>query len=283
MYRRISGLILAVLALLMAASAADAQTTIWPLGDSITYGETMPGGGGYRERLYVRLAASQYGGPAGFRLVGTCVINPSATLTAAGQEHHEGHRGYRIDQISTNLNGSDNTTVYDDTNHGGYWLTGGPGGTIVPSTDNILLMIGTNDFLQNRDLANADDRLSALVGKLTTLRPNANVFVSNITPLTTSIYGSKDVTGYNAAIPGIVKSYSDAGKHVYFVDQYSNFFDGSGNLRYMQADGTHPNADGYNAMGETWARALESVPEPGAGLVMVGVWGILSGRPRRVD
>lgn len=276
-----SVLFLAVVVASLISWPSRAQTTIWPLGDSITYGEGR--GGGYRERLFLDLSAAQFGGPSGFQFVGTCVINPSPILTAASQVRHEGHRGYRIDEIGTNLNGSDNSTIYDDTNHGGFWLTGGPGGTLVPSTDDILLMIGTNDFIQNRDLAHAPDRLSALIGKITTLRPNANLFVSNITPLTTSIYGSKDVTGYNAAIPGIVDSFAGAGKHVYFVDQYSNFFDSGGTLRYMQGDGTHPNADGYNAMGDTWARALQAaVPEPDvAPLVVAAATGLSLRRGRR--
>ena len=123
-------------------------------------------------------------------------------------------------------------------------------------------MIGTNDFIQNRDLPNASNRLDALVGKITTLRPNASVIVSNIPPLTTSIYGAHDVTTYNASIPGIVSRYTALGRHVAFVDQYSNFFDTGGNLRFLQSDGTHPNAAGYNAMADTWAQAIATVPEP---------------------
>jgi hypothetical protein len=269
----------AMVCLLFIPQPTRAETTVWPLGDSITYGEGV--GGGYRERLLTRLTADQFGGPGGFQFVGTTTINPSPVLTAASQAHHEGHRGYRIDEISSNLNGSDNSTIYDDTNHGGYWLTGGPGGTLIPSTDNILLLIGTNDFLQNRDLAHAPDRLSALVAKITTLRPDANLLVSNIPPLTTSIYGSHDVTGYNAAIPGIVQSFSSAGKHVYFVDQYSNFFDSGGMLRYLQSDGTHPNLDGYNAMGDTWAQALAAVPEPGMSLMVAAATGLLLSRRRK--
>ncbi|HEY7115449.1 MAG TPA: SGNH/GDSL hydrolase family protein [Tepidisphaeraceae bacterium] len=270
----------AVIAVMIAACGSQAQTTLWPLGDSITYGEGVPGG--YRDPLFVRLGVDRFGGTNGFRFVGTCVINPSPTLTAAAQTRHEGHRGYRIDQISTNLDGSDNSTVYDDTNHGGYWLTGGPGGTLVPSTDVILLMIGTNDFLQNRDLAHATDRLAALVGKLTTLRPTANVLVANIPPLSTSIYGSHDVSAFNESIPGVVKTYADAGKHVWFVDQYSNFFDSGGDLRYLQGDGTHPDADGYRAMADTWGQALQALPEPNMPMLAASVLaGLAGGRGRR--
>jgi hypothetical protein len=266
--------------LLVLPRPASAETTLWPLGDSITYGETVQGG--YRDRHYQNLTAAGFGGAAGFRFVGTTTINPSPLLTATSQARHEGHRGYRIDEISSNLNGSDNSTVYDDTNHGGYWLTGGPGGTLIPSTDVILLLIGTNDFIQNRDLPKAGNRLDALVGKITMLRPNANLLVSNIPPLTTSIYGAHDVTGYNASIPGIVNKYAALGRHVSFVDQYSNFFDTGGNLRYLQSDGTHPNAAGSNAMADTWARALQNIPEPGALTLTTAILGLVRRGSRRL-
>ena len=38
-------------------------------------------------------------------LVGSATNNSTAALTGSGQHHHEGHSGYRIDQIDGNLIG----------------------------------------------------------------------------------------------------------------------------------------------------------------------------------
>src|SRR5439155_16012635 len=58
-----------------------------------------------------------------------------------GDHDHEGHSGWRIDQLDANIVG---------------WLR-----TSAPHT--VLLHIGTNDVNQNLDLANAPARLSTLV------------------------------------------------------------------------------------------------------------------------
>ena len=54
-----SVLFLAVVVASLISWPSRAQTTIWPLGDSITYGEGR--GGGYRERLFLDLSAAQFG------------------------------------------------------------------------------------------------------------------------------------------------------------------------------------------------------------------------------
>ena len=81
---------------------AQADLTIMPLGASITSGS---GGtdGGYRDRLYTDLHDAGFS----FTFVGTSTENPSRLLSQVGQTHHEGHPGYRIDQIANNLDAND--------------------------------------------------------------------------------------------------------------------------------------------------------------------------------
>ena len=47
----------------------------------------------------------------------------------------------------------------------------------------MLLHIGTNDILQNHNVAGAPGRLSALIDRITAAAPSADVFVATIIPL----------------------------------------------------------------------------------------------------
>jgi hypothetical protein len=123
--------------------------------------------------------------------------------------------------------------------------------TYQPQT--VLLHIGTNDILQNHDVAGAPNRLSALIDRITATAPNAKVFVAQITPLGWP-EGDAAVNTYNAAIPGIVQSKVNAGKSVYMVDMHSAL------TAADLDDGVHPTAAGYDKMAAVWYAALQSVP-----------------------
>src|SRR4051812_49089883 len=135
----------AVLALVLAAGTvvttsapalaeSNGGVRVMPLGDSITDGYNVPGG--YRIELWQRMASA--GNVVDFVGSGS---NGPANL---GDHDHEGHSGWRIDQLDANIVG---------------WL-----GTSAPRT--VLLHIGTNDMNQNYDIANAPARLSALIDKI---------------------------------------------------------------------------------------------------------------------
>src|SRR5260370_25269395 len=79
--------------LVFCGTAAEADFTIMPLGDSITLGlanqitgEQAPGG--YRTRLYSDLHDPGYS----FTFVGTSTAHPSPPLSQQGQTQHQGHR-----------------------------------------------------------------------------------------------------------------------------------------------------------------------------------------------
>jgi lysophospholipase L1-like esterase len=209
-------------------AAAVRPLRILPLGDSITYGQAYPNLGGYRVDLEDYLLAEDYD----FTFVGSQQNGP----TELESRQHEGHRGYRIDEIASSVQS---------------WLT-----TSAP--DYVLLMIGTNDILQDYQLQTAPNRLSSLIGQITAARPNTQVLVSSLIPLTDPELDAK-VQTYNEAIPGIVQNYQDQGKKVSFVDMYPVV--GPGDL----PDGIHPNETGYDNMAVAWHGALQQVlPAPPA-------------------
>ncbi|HVQ90808.1 MAG TPA: RICIN domain-containing protein [Mycobacteriales bacterium] len=203
-----------------ASAESNGGVRVMPLGDSITEGTQVPGG--YRIGLWQRMAAGGYR----VDLVGTQFNGPASL----GDHDHEGHPGWRIDQIDANITG---------------WLQ-----ATTPHT--VLLHIGTNDVLQNNNLATAPNRLSTLIDHITATAPNAEVFVATIIPLGSA---GQETAGraFNAAIPGIVQRNVNAGRHVHLVDMHAALT--SADL----IDGIHPTAGGYDKMAATWFAALRSV------------------------
>ncbi|SBT43497.1 RICIN domain-containing protein [Micromonospora auratinigra] len=204
-----------------ASAESNGGTRVMPLGDSITEGTQVPGG--YRIGLWQRLAAGRYTTD----FVGSQFNGPASL----GDHDHEGHPGWRIDQIDANITG---------------WLN-----TYRPHT--VLLHIGTNDILQNYNVSGAPNRLSTLIDHITATVPTAEVFVAQLTPLANSGQEAA-VRTFNAAIPGIVQGKATAGKHVHLVDMHSAV--GTGDL----IDGIHPTATGYDKMAAVWFTALQAVP-----------------------
>ncbi|MEV4313661.1 ricin-type beta-trefoil lectin domain protein [Actinocrispum sp. NPDC049592] len=226
-----------------ASAESNGGVRVMPLGDSITEGTQVPGGyriglwqrvvsGGYR----VDFVGSQFNGPAGL-----------------GDHDHEGHPGWRIDQIDASI-----VT----------WLR-----NTTPHT--VLLHIGTNDILQNFNVGTAPARLSALVDHITATVPAAEVFVATIIPLANSGQEAQ-VRTFNATIPGMVQSKVNAGKHVHLVDMHAAL------TAADLIDGVHPTANGYDKMAATWYSALRSVPgsigDPGQPPAAQHIVGTQSGR-----
>ena len=202
-----------------ATAESNGGTRVMPLGDSITEG--YPGGGGYRVGLWQRLAQNGYTTD----FVGSAFNGPGNLW----DHDHEGHGGWRIDQIDANVVN---------------WVR-----TYQPRT--VLLHIGTNDITQNRDLANAPNRLAGVIDKITSTSPQTDVFVATLIPIS---FADSQVRAYNSAIPGIVSSRAAAGKKVHLVDMYRALTTAD------LGDGVHPNATGYDKMAAAWFTALRAVP-----------------------
>jgi lysophospholipase L1-like esterase len=214
---------------------------ILPLGDSITEGCCTAPEGGYRIELFTKAVNSKQTITFVGGTLGIGDAKPNGPATVAGQtfpQGNEGNGGYTIDSPSTK---------------------GGIAGAITDQSCStykpniILLMIGTNDILQNIDLPNAPTRLGKLMDEIITDAPAALLVVSSIPPCC----NDTTVQAYNATIPELVKTRAQAGKHVLFVDAHAAFVkDANYKADYISSDGLHPSTNGYAVIGDLFYAAI---------------------------
>ena len=150
---------------------------LMPLGASITegVGSTVPGG--YRAPLWQKLHAARIN----VEMVGTLSNNSNnPILQQHHQMAHEGHSGYRIDQVLHNLGGFE---AAGSSNHG-YWLTGGHDtGREEIKPDLILIHVGTNDLTQGASVPEVEKRMQDLLDWLAENEPQAKIFVAQLLPI----------------------------------------------------------------------------------------------------
>ncbi|MEV4753757.1 RICIN domain-containing protein [Micromonospora sp. NPDC049559] len=197
---------------------AERALTVLPLGDSITDG--LDGTGGYRADLWQLFRAD--GGYVDF--VGSQFAGPERL----GDRDHEGHPGWRIDQIDAQATA---------------WMTS-------YQPDVVLLHVGTNDVIQNYAPSQAPSRLSALVDHLGAAVPAADILVSTIVPFADAPREAL-TRAYNATIPPMVAAKAGAGKRVRLVDLHAALTPAD-----LLADGVHPSNGGYSKMAVAWYAAL---------------------------
>lgn len=215
---------------------------IMPLGDSITRG-TGGTQAGYRDPLYTLLKNAGYS----ISYVGSETTTSTILLTEAANEHHEGHAGYAISQLSGGLDGADTG-----------WLTGVPGTRDPVFPDLILLMAGTNDIgTGNASGATTLARMDGLLNKLSTLRPSALIVVATLVPY----YGTTETReqrqlDYNAGLPALVAAHQAAGQRLWLYDMRTKV----SSPTHISSDGVHPNQTGYNAIAAGWFEAFQALP-----------------------
>ncbi|HEX3044976.1 MAG TPA: malectin domain-containing carbohydrate-binding protein, partial [Bacillota bacterium] len=202
-------------------SAITGPVKIMPVGDSVTAGIGSTGNGSYRTDLYKHYTN------AGLSIdfVGSQSSGPSSLP----DKNHEGHSGWVISQIASNVNN---------------WLN-----TYNP--DVMLLMIGGNDTLQGTVPTSA---LSSLIDQITNQKPNLYLFVADYYYSLPSNQNYQLIVQYDAAIPGLVQQKANAGKHVYFVKLSDAQLSTS-----EYADGLHPTDSGYSKLATIWNRDTTSI------------------------
>ncbi|KAK1997647.1 GDSL-like Lipase/Acylhydrolase [Colletotrichum falcatum] len=123
----------------------------------------------------------------------------------------------------------------------------------------VLVHAGTNDMNPNLDIAKegndpkaAADRLGKLIDKIAKGCPDATILVGMIIGCHEEMQ-MRNIAHFRSLIPGVVKTRSDAGKHVLAVD-FSTF--------PMEAlrDGVHPTNPGYRLMGDYWYDFIAQIP-----------------------
>lgn len=198
--------------------APGGPVRIMPLGDSLTDGFTVDGG--YRIDLWTMLASAGHS----VDFVGS---RYSGTLGLA-DKHHEGHLNWRIDELASGLTA---------------WLR-----AYQPQI--VLLMIGTNDMIQNHDLSGAPSRLSSLIDQIRSDVPDAMIVVSSL-PRNSDNEILQRIQTYNAQIPGIVAS---KGNKVTFLDAFAAI-----EPAHLAADGTHLTHNGYGRLAQTWYPVVHAI------------------------
>jgi len=215
--------------------ATGTACAILPLGDSITEGCCTAPMGGYRIELFTKAVNNKQTITFVGGTLGIGDAKPNGPTTVAGQPFPQGNEG----------NGG--YTIANPSSKGGIAgaITDQSCSTYKPNI--VLLMIGTNDILQNIDLGNAPTRLGNLMDEIITDAPNALLVVSSIPPCC----NDTTVQAYNATIPAMVNARAQAGKHVLFVDAHAAFIkDANYKADYISSDGLHPSTNGYAVIGD---------------------------------
>jgi lysophospholipase L1-like esterase len=243
----VSGLLpsLVALALVPCTRAVDLGN-IWPLGDSITYGQGSAGG--YRETLCANLTAQG----CSFNLVGTLTSNSTTLLSATSQTHHDGHSGYSITN-ATDISGTPRSGIYEG-------VVSWHGSINTPNV--ILLLIGINDLNIDYQIDTAPERLDLLVARLFGYYPNARLLIASLPDADQNNpyrHGATNdltamVSNYNTGIVSIVANHRAMGQKIAFVDIHA------GLTLADLGDGLHPSAAGYEKMVNIWADAVVADP-----------------------
>lgn len=202
---RLAAIVLAAALLVGSGTTAGAlEFSVLPLGDSITDGNSY---GGYRAKLMENLSeAGHTVHLLGSQTMAEASAAPSLRPPHDGL-HHEGHGGWRLDQLDDNLDGNTNNDA------GGHFLTGGHGtGRKAIEPDFILLLAGINDVNQyfgrkeragetmdaGEILPTLQERVTSLVTKLHSLTPKSWIVVGTVIPYANGLL-NEQITGATEA------------------------------------------------------------------------------------
>jgi len=206
---------------------------IMALGDSITRGEdattAKSSQNGYRDDLASKLNS------AGIRVDFVGSLKNGSGFDA----DHEGHGGWKINQIADNVSG---------------WLQS-------YSPEIILLHAGTNDLgFSTISVGEVLNRLGSLIDRIISKRPASKLLVSSVTPTDPSKFSNKDIVAgfqnrvaeFNQRLPDFIKGKSAQVK----------FVDAGGSISATQdisSDGFHPDDSGYSKIANAFFSAIQDV------------------------
>jgi lysophospholipase L1-like esterase len=218
--------IVVVVSLLVHANGIYSQIRIMPLGNSITQGVAGSSDDtGYRRALYLSLTA------AGHTI--NFVGSQTTGIPTDFDRNHEGHSGWRADQIRDNVS---------------TWLTTNP-------ADIILLHIGTNDISQGNTNVSTVSEVNEILNRIDARSTATVVFLARI--INRADGYSAATTDYNARLQALADTRIASGDLIIVVDQEAA-------LTYPAdlADAVHPNDAGYLKMAHCWFTTLSEYLHP---------------------
>lgn len=201
---------------------------IMPIGDSIT--ESFPGHASFRFFLYNQLENAGYD----VDFVGSKTgVNGGSPVYSNFDQDHEGHSGFRTDQIQSRIAG---------------WASAN-------KPDVVLLHVGSNDIEQNQNNSGTINEISGLIDNLRSVVPKVKILLAQIVPETSRM---EQFAALNNLIANLADDKDTSASPVTLVDQFSGFDPFQDTF-----DGIHPDESGERKMADRWFNALTKVlPAP---------------------
>jgi hypothetical protein len=204
---------------------------LMPLGDSITSGTTS--WASYRYWLWQELAALQLS----FDFVGSIhgqlkTGDPPPACCRNFDWDHEGHSGYRVDQIQPLLPG---------------WLS-------LNRPDLVLLHLGTNDILQGQTPESTAAELGQIIDQLRAANPRVKILLAQIIPARWNGKFFSDIAALNSLLPDLAAGKTRKDSPILLVDQYTGF-----DVTADTWDGVHPNPGGEQKLARRWREGIQRI------------------------
>jgi acyl-CoA thioesterase I len=201
------------------------KVKIMPLGDSIIQGNKTHVS--YRRSLWKLIQSQRYA----VDFVGSLRTQQDGEAPVKDFDlDHEGHWGWRVDEILAQLDG---------------WAK-------AMKPDIVLIHLGTNDIAQQQDLKETVAELKQVITKLRGVNPKVKVLMAQIIPLLGSEARCKE---FNGQLQVLARQITTQESPVVVVDQFTGFRAEAGKDTY---DGAHPNRIGEQKMAQRWLSALKS-------------------------
>lgn len=211
------------------SGAAQAQTKIMPLGNSITEGTGSSNNAGFRYFLFNLLSNAG----TSFDFVGSLQDGSGFPDT-----EHEGHSGFRAEQL-------DVTTYLTQHN-----------------PDYVLLEVGTNDISQNDTPAQVRDDIAAILDAIHAYNPAIRTYLSTVVPRKDNAAKETATQNLNALLPALVSAKVAAGHNLVLVDNHGRLTSDPNWQTTLMADNLHPNDGGYELMATEFFNAIQGY-QPG--------------------
>ncbi len=204
---------------------------IMPLGDSITHADSAHPG--YRYPLWKLLKEGGYD----FDFVGTMKMNHKGPNPQSFDTDHEGHWGWRADQILHGVPGYGSLNTFLTSN----------------TPDIVLMHLGSNDIFQGESVPQIIAELKEIITVLNSANSKVIILIAQILP-TSDQRINRRISQLNKAISDLPSEMDKISSRIIVVNQHAGF-----NPYQDTYDGVHPNSIGEGKMAKKWFKALQSV------------------------